>query len=92
MNDPILSAMLLASLAILLLSALVSFYRIIRGPLLTDRVVALDLIGMILVASMVVLAVYWHQTVYLDATLVFAMVGFLATVGISRYLERGSAQ
>lgn len=75
--------------ALLLASAAFGFWRLWKGPLLTDRVVALDLIGMVLVGGIVTAAIYYDRAVYLDAAAAFAMVSFVATVGIARFLEDG---
>lgn len=83
------------SMVILSFSALAALFQL-RSKLdmqLPDRVVTLDLIGMILVGVMIANAVFWKQAVYLDAVLAFVMVAFLATVGIARFLEeKGRSQ
>ena len=91
-SDEMLQQIIRASMAILVFAACFGLYRMIKGPLLTDRVVALDLIGMILLGFVMVNATYWDNPVFLDASIVLALVGFLATVGISRYLERRRIQ
>ncbi|CAM2069925.1 Multiple resistance and pH regulation protein F (MrpF / PhaF) [Sulfidibacter corallicola] len=88
MNGSLMDVTLLISLVLLLVSAVLAMVRLVRGPSLADRVVALDLIGMILVGTMVINAVLWRQAPFLDAALAFLMVAFLATVGIGRYLEK----
>ena len=87
-SDEMLQQIIGGSMAFLVIAACFGLYRMIRGPQLTDRVVALDLIGMILLGFVMVNAAYWDNPVFLDASIILALVGFLATVGISRYLER----
>ena len=89
MSDAALHQVVLISMAILLASACLGLYRMIRGPQLTDRVVALDLTSMVLLGSVMLTAVYWENPLFLDASIILALVGFLATAGISRFLERG---
>ncbi len=62
--------------------------RLIKGPNLPDRVVALDLIGMVFAGFLATFSVQMEQPVYLDALLVFTGVVFLGTVIFARYLER----
>ena len=88
MSQNLVEGLLLASWGLLLGASALAFFRLFRGPQLSDRVVALDLIGLVLVAAIIVAAVWWRQPIYLDAVLAFAMVSFLATVGVARYIEK----
>lgn len=69
-------------------SLLLAFVRLVRGPSLPDRVVALDLIAIISVAVVIVLDVQTDLAVFLDAAIVVALVGFAGTIAFARYLER----
>ena len=89
MSEAFITYGIVISLIILLLSTVISFYRLFRGPSLVDRVVALDLIGMLLAGTIILTASFWRQSVYLDAVIAFSMISFLATVGIARYMEQG---
>ncbi len=70
------------------LSILLSAVRIFVGPTLPDRVVALDNISTNNVAVIVVLSLRAGSEVYIDAALVIAILSFLGTVAISKYLMR----
>lgn len=61
--------------------------RLIIGPSRADRVVALDLITVLLVAIAAQLAIQYKVAAYLDLGLAIALVGFLATVAFARYIE-----
>lgn len=76
--------MVVASLAI-------AFIRLARGPTLADRVVALDMMTVTLIAVCAVLAISTGVIALLDVALVLALVGFLATVALARYAERRDA-
>lgn len=65
-----------------------AFGRLVRGPSLPDRVVALDLIGIIAVGIIAAYDILTEQPVLLDAATVVALVAFLGTVGFARYVER----
>ncbi len=64
-----------------------AFIRLIRGPSLPDRVVALDLIGIIVVGIIAAYDILTEQPVLLDAATVVALVAFLGTVAFARYVE-----
>lgn len=83
---PIVSQITLALLGVALLVALI---RLIKGPTLPDRIVAMDLIGMLVVGLIVVLAGWSSVRATLDAAIVIALIGFLGTVAYATYVERG---
>lgn len=78
-----------ACLAVLAVAFAVAFVRLVRGPTLPDRVVALELITTIFVGVVAVWAIVSRQTVYLDVGIVLALVGFLSAVAFARYLVLG---
>ncbi len=75
---------------ILALSLLLTLVRLVRGPHVADRVIALDLLTMVGMGMIVTHAIGTGEEVTLDMAVVLAMIGFLSTVGFARYLERGS--
>ena len=77
------------SLAILGVALVVSFVRLAKGPTLPDRVVAMDLIGVLVVGLIVVLAGWTGVRATLDAAVVIALIGFVGTVAYATYVERG---
>ena len=77
------------TLATLGVALIVSFIRLVKGPTLPDRVVAMDLIGVLVVGVIVVLAGRSGVQATLDAAIVIALIGFLATVAYATYVERG---
>lgn len=66
----------------------VAFIRLIRGPTLADRVVALDMMTVLIVAFCGLFAISSGERAFLDVAVVLALVGFLATVALARYAER----
>ena len=68
---------------------LTAVMRLVRGPTLPDRVVAMDLIGVLAVGLIVVLAASTRVRATLDAAIVIALVAFVATVAYGTYVERG---
>ena len=80
------------TLATLGVALIVSFLRLVKGPTLPDRVVAMDLIGVLVVGLIVVLAGRSGVRATLDAAIVIALVGFLGTIAYATYVERGDPQ
>jgi len=74
--------------AMLMVALVLAFVRLVRGPTLPDRVVALDLIAVLSVGFIAMYALDNDQPVFLDAGIVLALVAFLGTVAFARYLER----
>ena len=65
-----------------------ALWRLARGPSLPDRVVALDMMTVAIVAFCGLAAVRSGDAAFLDVALVLALVGFLATVALARFAER----
>lgn len=80
------------TLATLGLALLIAFVRLLKGPTLPDRIVATDLLGMLVVGLIVVLAGWSGVHATLDAAIVIALIGFLGTVAYATYVERGDPQ
>lgn len=80
----------LAGFAILSLALLLALWRLLKGPTLPDRVVALELIASITVGAIGLYAIRSGRDAYIDVTMVLALTAFLAAIGFARYLEKGS--
>lgn len=76
------------ALALLIVSATLAFFRMVRGPQAADRVVALDLISILIVGFLAAYAIQAGDTSYLDVAIAYALVAFLGTVALSRFLLR----
>lgn len=74
-------AILLAILALILL------YRVFKGPNIIDRVLAADLIDIILGIVMILFGTIEERAMYLDLGLIITLLGFIGTVLVSKYLE-----
>lgn len=74
---------------LLLFSSLFAFYRFLKGPSLADRVVAFDVISIIMVSFLILLALYYKRELYIDIALVFGLIGFLGTTLFGRSIEKG---
>ena len=80
------------TLAMLGVALVLAFIRLVKGPTLPDRIVAMDLFGMLVVGLIVVLAGSTGVRAMLDAAIVIALIGFLGTVAYATYVERGDPQ
>jgi multicomponent Na+:H+ antiporter subunit F len=76
------------SMAVVVLSMALVFIRMVMGPRSADRVVALDLIAVLIVAFLAVFTVHEGNTSFLDVAIAYALVAFLGTVALARYLLR----
>jgi multicomponent Na+:H+ antiporter subunit F len=87
--NSILDYAVLAGFIILGLALLLAMVRLLRGPSLPDRVVALELIASITVGVIGLYAIRSGKDAYIDVTMVLALTAFLTAIGFARYLERG---
>jgi multicomponent Na+:H+ antiporter subunit F len=72
------------------LALVLAALRLVRGPSLPDRVVALELIGTVSVGVIAVYDIITDLPVYLDVAIVLTLIAFLATVAFARYVEMGA--
>lgn len=76
------------ALGLLSLSMLLALLRVILGPTLPDRVVALDLMASLAMGFIAMYAVMSDQTIYLDVAIVLALIAFLGTVAFAYFIEK----
>ncbi len=79
----------MAAGAIALLAFCISFFRIIVGPDLADRVVALDAMTILSLSGIVFLTHLLGRMIYIDIALVYGLMSFLGVIAVARYMERG---
>lgn len=77
-----------AAFVMVMISVALGFVRLAKGPTLGDRVVALDMMTVIIVAFCGLYAIHAEEAAFLDVAIVLALVGFLATVALARFAER----
>lgn len=78
-----------AVMIILLLAILLVLIRLLKGPSLPDRVIALDMLATIAVGMIMVDAISTNQIYFLRAGIVLALVAFLGTVSFAYYMLKG---
>jgi multicomponent Na+:H+ antiporter subunit F len=71
------------------LAILLCLLRMLKGPTAPDRAVALDTMATITTALLVLLGFIFERYVYIDVALVYAVLTFIGSVAIARFLEKG---
>jgi len=74
-------------IALASIGALLSAYRLVKGPSTMDRVVSIDTMNMMVVGVIALLALYFENSIYLDIAIVYGVLAFLETIIIARYME-----
>jgi len=78
----------LISIILIGIALILGFLRLIKGPTLADRVVALDTMSITVTAGLTLAALYFHRYIYVDVALVYAVLGFIGVIVVARYLEK----
>jgi multicomponent Na+:H+ antiporter subunit F len=76
------------TLLLLTLAILFALIRLVIGPDAADRIVALDLISVLIVAFLGALSIYTGEKSFLDVAIAYALIAFLGTVALARFRER----
>ena len=63
--------------------------RFVKGPTASDRVMAYDTLSMMVISGLVLLSYVFQRYIYLDVSLLYAVIGFIGVVVIARYFEKG---
>ena len=74
---------------VLLICILIASIRLILGPTVPDRVVGLDTINTLVIAGMLLLGAAYQEIIYIDVAIVYALLSFVTTILIAKYLEGG---
>lgn len=78
------------TIAMVSLAALLNVYRLVIGPDAPDRVLALDTLYINAIALIILLGITLGSRMYLESALLIAVMGFVSTVAMAKYLKRGS--
>ncbi|RUO43645.1 K+/H+ antiporter subunit F [Aliidiomarina taiwanensis] len=73
----------------LAIALLLSVYRLFRGPSLPDRILALDTLYINAIALIVLLGVLQRSLIFFEAAMLMAVMGFVGTVAVAKYILRG---
>jgi len=72
---------------ILILSSLLVLFRVLRGPTAADRIVAIDIFGILIVGLCAVLSIATGRSWYIDIGIAWGLQSFIGTLALSKYLE-----
>lgn len=81
--------MLYAGLVLFGAAIFITVYRIVAGPTLPDRIIALDMIGVQIVSAVAIISVIRNTNVFLEVILIIAILAFISTIAFSKSIERG---
>lgn len=82
------SLMLFLILPMIGLASVLTFLRLVIGPTIADRVIALDLLATMGIGIVAAYAIATNQAAFMDIAIIVALIGFLGTVAFAYYLER----
>jgi len=71
----------------LIICSLLCLYRIGRGPTAADRIVSIDILGIVTVGFCVVMTLVTKQDFYLNVALAWALLSFIGTLALAKFLE-----
>ncbi|MBV0934539.1 K+/H+ antiporter subunit F [Marinobacterium weihaiense] len=74
---------------VLCVALVLNLWRLLRGPDLSDRILALDTMYINSIALILLYGMYMRSALYFEAALLIAMLGFVSTVALCKYLLRG---
>ncbi|WP_297464779.1 cation:proton antiporter [Thermococcus sp.] len=74
---------------IVVIAGFISVLRVMLGPSVPDRVVGVDTLNTLVVAAMVLLGAAYDRTIYIDIAIVYALLSYIGTLAIARYLQGG---
>ena len=77
------------SLLIVAISTLLFVYRLVKGPSTPDRVIALDAIGINLIAITAIISIALNSNAFVEIILLLGILAFIGTVAFSKWLEKG---
>lgn len=81
--------MLITSLSLFGFAIFITLIRIILGPSLPDRVIALDMIGVNLISGIAIISILLGTKAFLEVILILGILAFMSTIAFSKYIERG---
>lgn len=80
---------LMTVLGMLSIGLFLCFLRAVIGPTMSDRIVALDMFGILLVGFIGIVMILKNTLVYADAFLIISIAGFIGSISLSKFIERG---
>ena len=89
LSSIVLQGAMMITTALVVLALLMNVWRMIIGPTVTDRILALDTLYINSIALIILLGIYNGSALYFEGALLIAMLGFVSTAALSKYMLRG---
>lgn len=80
-------ALLLKLINVVLFAAVFILYRVMRGPSAADRIVAVDILGVLIIGLLALFGLFYDQSFFMDIGLIWALLSFVASLAFSKILE-----
>ncbi|MFW6246017.1 MAG: monovalent cation/H+ antiporter complex subunit F [Tangfeifania sp.] len=87
MENSISVVVLIITFSFLLAALILAFVRLLKGPAINDRIAAMDVIAVVVMAFVLVYSVLIQKAIYLDLPVIISLISFIGTVAISTYLK-----
>ena len=78
-----------SAIVIIMLAMIPVVFRMVKGPTASDRVVALDSLGVSLISLIALFSIFVDTVFYLEIILLLAILSFIGTVAFSKFIEKG---
>jgi multicomponent Na+:H+ antiporter subunit F len=72
-----------------MLAVLLSLYRLVMGPSMADRAIAMDSMTVISTSLIVAIAIIANRVIYLDVAMIYSVLSFIGVIAVARYMEGG---
>ena len=79
--------LMLKFINVILFSSLLVLIRVIIGPTAADRIVAVDILGVLIIGLTALLSLYYNESFFIDVGLIWALLSLIATLAFSKILE-----
>lgn len=80
---------LITSLTLFGVAIFITFIRIVLGPTFSDRVIAMDVIGVNLISAIAIISILYETKAFLEVILILGILAFISTIAFSKFIERG---
>ena len=77
---------------VILLSAVITFYRVIKGPTVFDRIAAMDSIGVMFLVLLVLLSYFFNRKIFIDVALVYGLLLFVDVLIMAKYFGKSEGR
>jgi multicomponent Na+:H+ antiporter subunit F len=87
MENNISIVVLIITFSFLLAALVLAFVRLLKGPSINDRIAAMDVIAVIVMAFILTYSIMVNKAIYLDLPVIISLISFIGTVAVSTYLK-----